>query len=55
MDAHCAEHSHSWLYIRPPGGYAPPGHGRKVDHFSFAGNFRVMVMEGAFVEEAVEK
>jgi hypothetical protein len=55
MDAHCAEHSHSWLYIRPAGYHATPGHGGKVDHFAIGDHFRFLVMEGAFAAEAVEE
>lgn len=54
MAAYCAEHSHSWLYIRPAGDYASPGHGGEVDHFSFTGRFRFVVVEGAFAAEADE-
>ena len=54
MAAYCTEHSHSWVYIRPPGDDAPPGHGGEVDHFSFAGYFRFVVVEGAFAKEAVK-
>ena len=54
MAAYCAEHSHSWLYIRSPGDDAPAGHGGEVDHFSFTGHFRFVVVERPFVEEAVE-
>jgi hypothetical protein len=54
MAAYCTEHSHSWLYIWPPGDDAPPGHGGEVDHFSFTGRFWFVVVERPFVEEAVE-
>ena len=54
MAAYCAEHTHSWLYIRPTGDNAPSGDGSEVDHFPFTGNFRSLVVEGTFVEEAVE-
>ena len=54
MVAHCAERSHSWLYIRTVSHDAPAGHGSKMDYFSLAGNFRLMVVEGSFAKEAVE-
>lgn len=55
MDAYCAEHSHSWLYIRPVGHHAAPGHGGKVDHFTVGDHFGSLVMEGAFAAEAAEE
>ena len=54
MVAHCAERSHSWLYIWAVGHDAPAGHGSKMDYFSPAGNFRSLVVEGTFATEAVE-
>ena len=54
MAAYCAKHSYSWLYIRPPGDNAPPGHGSEVDHFSFTGHFRLVVVEGPCAAEAGE-
>jgi len=55
MAPYCAKHSHSWLYIWPPGDYAPPGYGGEVDHFPFTGDIRPLVVERTFVEEAVEE
>ena len=55
MVAHCAERSHSWLYIRAISHDAPAGHGSKMDYFSLAGNFRLMVVEGSFAKETVEQ
>jgi hypothetical protein len=55
MAPYCVKHSHSWLYIWPPGDYAPPGYGGEVDHFPFTGDFRSLVVEGTFIEEAVEE
>lgn len=54
MAAYCAEHSHSWLYIRPPGDYASPGNGGEVDHFPFTNHFRLVVVEGPFAKEKGE-
>ena len=55
MVAHCAERSHSWLYIWAVGHDAPAGHGSKMDYFSPAGDFRLMVVEGTFAKEEIEK
>jgi hypothetical protein len=55
MAAHCAKRTHSWLYLWTVSHDAPAGHGGKMDHFSIAGDLRFMVVEGAFVAEAVDK
>ena len=55
MDAYFAEHTHSWLHIRAAGHHAAPGHGGEVDHFSIGDHFWILVMEGAFAAQAVEK
>jgi hypothetical protein len=55
MAAHCAKRPHHWFYIWTLSHDAPPGHGGKMDHFSIAGDFRIVVVEGAFVAQAAER
>ena len=54
MAAYCTKHSHSWLYLRSAGDDAAPGYGGEVDHFSFTGHFRLVVVEGPFAKEKDE-
>jgi hypothetical protein len=55
MVAYCAEHSHSWVYLRSISHHATPGHGGKMDHYAIRDYFWFLVMERAFAAQAVEE